>query len=98
MKTSQIKPAPGYLLIWPETMEKVTSSGIYLPDNMKEHKPIKGTVMAVGDDVKENNRTLVSPTTVGDVVFYKKWAGNDVKSEDKELVIVPFLDVLAVVK
>ena len=91
MAKLNLKPAPGYLLIEPLEKETKTASGIYLPDNAGE-KPQKGTVLAVGDDVKDFKK----PAKAHDVVFYKKWGGNEVKIEGKEYLFVKFEDVLAV--
>lgn len=88
---SQLKPAPGYLLIEPEEQQTQTSGGIYLPDNAKGDKPQTGTVLAVGSDIKD----IVTPAKVGDKVFYKKWGGNEVKIENKEYLFVKFEDILA---
>lgn len=87
-------PAPGYLLIKSEEQETKTSSGIYLPDNAKTEKPHKGTVLAIG----ENFRDLTSPAQKGDMVFYKKWGGNEVKIENIEYLFVKFEDILATIK
>ena len=82
-----LKPTAGYLLIEPLEKEIKTASGIYLPDNAGE-KPQKGKVLAVG--------LKTSLVKIGDVVFYKKWGGNEVKIDNKEYLFVKFEDVLAV--
>ncbi len=38
---SKLQPAPGYLLVEPEEMQKKTAAGIYLPDSHDE-KPQQG--------------------------------------------------------
>lgn len=95
--TSQILPAPGYLLIEPEEQQTQTSSGIYLPDTAKGDKPQKGKVLAVGADSQEKEAKIKSPAQKGDSVIYKKWGGNDVKIENKEYLFVKFEDILAII-
>jgi chaperonin GroES len=97
-KTSEkinLKPAPGYLLIEPASVQTQTLSGIYLPDSAGE-KPQKGTVVAIGDDeITEKGITKSSPAKVGAIVIYKKWGGNEVKMNGKDYLFVKFEDILA---
>lgn len=95
MAKLNIKPTAGYLLIEPLEAEAKTASGIYLPDTVSE-KPQKGKVIAIGPAGIQDGQKIASPAKVGDVVFYKKWGGNEVKIETKEYLFVKFEDVLAV--
>jgi chaperonin GroES len=90
-----LKPTAGYLLIEPLEKEVKTASGIYLPDNAGE-KPQKGKVLGVGGALYEDGKEIIPPAKKGDIVFYKKWGGNEVKIEEKEYLFVKFEDVLAV--
>lgn len=97
VSASQVKPAPGYVLVKPAEVQKQTASGIYLPDSHDE-KPQHGTVLAVGADwATEHGATIKSPVKSGDTVIYKKWGGNEVKIEGVDHQILRFEDVLAVV-
>ncbi|MEJ6950775.1 co-chaperone GroES [Natronospora cellulosivora (SeqCode)] len=73
-----------------EEDEKQTKSGIVLPDTAKAEKPQQGEVVAIAADCESLN--------VGDVVVYDKYAGNKVKVDDVEYVIVKSEDVLAIVE
>ncbi len=100
-KTSKLNlvPASGYLLIEPAEATQKTESGIYLPDNAGNEKPQKGKVLAVGaDEILDSGKMRKAPCKVKDVVFYKKWGGNEVKIESKEYLFVKFEDILAVEK
>lgn len=91
-----LKPVAGYLLIEPVEAETKTSTGIYLPDTASE-KPQKGKVLAVGpDEITDSGAKRKGPCEVGDIVFYKKWGGNEVKVEGKEYLFAKFEDILAV--
>ncbi|MGA2910437.1 MAG: co-chaperone GroES [Candidatus Microgenomates bacterium] len=95
MAKLNLKPTAGYLLIEPLEKEVKTASGIYLPDNAGE-KPQKGKVLASGSALYQDGKEILSPAKVGEIVFYKKWGGNEVKIEGKEYLFVKFEDVLAV--
>jgi len=90
-----LKPAAGYILIEPLEAETKTASGIYLPDTASE-KPQKGKVVAIGTSVLQDGQKIESPAKENEIVFYKKWGGNEVKIEGKEYLFVKFEDVLAV--
>jgi len=80
-----------------ETEQKSTG-GIIIPDTAKE-KPQRGKVVAVGDgafnDKGERNKLDVK---VGDEVLFGKYAGNDVKINGTEYLIMRENEILAVIK
>lgn len=81
-------------MIEPLEAETKTASGIYLPDTASE-KPQKGKILSVGAATFSEGQKVDSPAKTGDVVFYKKWGGNEVKIEGKEYLFVKFEDILA---
>ena len=91
-----LKPLAGYVLIEPAEKETKTASGILLPDSADE-KPQEGKVLATGDSIFEHGKEIVSPVKVGDKVVYKKWGGNEVKVDGKELLLIKFEDLMATV-
>ena len=91
-----IKPLAGYVLIEPAPKETKTASGIVLPESADE-KPQEGKVLACGDAIYEHGKEVVCPVKVGDKVVYKKWGGNELKVEGKELLLIKFEDLMAVV-
>ena len=100
VKTNRFQPVAGYVMIDPEEEDKVTASGIVLPDTVNGDKPQEGKVVAVGaDTLHESGAKLSSPCKVGDHVVYKKWGGNEYKdkSSDIEYIFVKFDDVMAVI-
>jgi chaperonin GroES len=93
----KVQPLFDNVLIEPLEAETKTSSGIILPDSVKE-KPQMGRVVAVGKG-KVSPKGEVTPMQVkaGDTVMYKKWGGNEVKVDGKDMTLVSQEDVLAVV-
>lgn len=89
-----IKPLAGYVLIEPAPKETKTTSGIVLPESSDE-KPQEGEVLACGGDLVEEGKTISCPVKVGEKVVYKKWGGNEIKEENKELLLIKFEDLMA---
>lgn len=95
---SSIKPLFDNVLIKPDEAVEQTAGGIYLPDSAKD-KPQKGTVMAVGPGVVDNNgKTVPMQVKVGQKVMYKKWGGNEIKVDGEEWTVVEQKDILAIVE
>ncbi|MCF8373703.1 MAG: co-chaperone GroES [Bacteroidales bacterium] len=70
-----------------EQKEQVTASGIYIPDSAKE-KPQFAKVIAIGN--------IENPgISVGDSVFFKKYAGTEIEFEGRKLMFLPYGDLLA---
>lgn len=95
MAKLNLKPTPGYLLIEPLESETKTASGIYLPDSNSE-KPQKGKVIAVGAASIQEGQKIESPAKLNEIVFYKKWGGNEVKIDGHDYLFVEFKDILAI--
>ncbi len=97
-KHLKVKPLAGYVLIEPQEAETRTASGIVLPDTAQE-KPQQGKVLAVGDDVvTDTGKKIPAPVKTGQIVFYKKWGGDEIKIEGQELKLVKFEDLMAIVQ
>lgn len=93
----KVTPLFDNVLIEPLEAEEKTVSGIILPDSAKE-KPQMGKVVAVGKGkIGPKGDTHPMVVKVGDEVMYKKWGGNEVKVNGKEMTLVGQEDILAVV-
>jgi chaperonin GroES len=92
-----IKPLAGYVLVEAVGVIKKTASGIYVPEASQE-KQAQGKVVSVGNPLYVEGREIVSPVKVGDVVFYKKWGGDEIKVDDKELKLVKFDELMAIME
>ena len=95
-KTS-IKPLMGYVLVEPGEADTKTASGIILPESAQE-KPAQGKVIACGDDAVIEGKTVKCPVSVGDKVVYKKWGGDEIKVDGRELKLVKFDDLMAILE
>ena len=77
--------------------EETTKSGIVLPGQAQE-KPQQADVVAVGPGGLVDGKEVKMEVKVGDKVIYSKYAGTDVKLEEKEYVIVRQSDIAAIVE
>ncbi|MCH7541779.1 co-chaperone GroES, partial [Patescibacteria group bacterium] len=75
--------------------EEVTASGIVLPDSAQE-KPAQGKVLAIGAPVYIEGKEIKPEFKLGENVLFKKWGGDEIKLEGKELKLVKFEDVMAI--
>jgi len=78
-----------------EESEQKSSGGIIIPDTAKE-KPQMGKVIAVGDGRKDDNGKRISvDVSVGDMVFFGKYSGSELKHDGVEYLIMHENDIMA---
>lgn len=105
---SKIIPARGCVLIEPLKAEETSAGGVYLPDRVKD-MPQKGKVLAIPgwDNISVSQFNLNRfhdwlkdnpPCKVGDIVIFKRFVDNRIKEEGKELLLVRFEDILAMIE
>lgn len=93
-----IRPLGERVVVKPLPSEEVTKGGIVIPDTAKE-KPQEGEVVAVGSGRLLDNGTKVPvDLKVGDKVLFSKYAGNEVKIDDVEYLIMREADILGVIE
>ena len=79
------------------TPEEKTKSGIILTSTSQE-KPQQAEVIAVGPGGVVDGKEVVMNVKSGDMVIFSKYAGNEVKLDDEEYIIVKQSDILAIVE
>ena len=93
-----LKPLGDRLIVEPIEQEEMTPSGIVLPETAKE-KPMQGKVLAAGPGTRKDDGSRVAmDVSEGDTVLYAKYAGTEVKIDDKKYLIIKETDVLAIVE
>lgn len=93
-----LKPLGDRLIVEPIEQEEMTPSGIVLPETAKE-KPMQGKVLATGPGARKDDGTRIAmDVSDGDTVLYAKYAGTEVKIDDKKYLILKESDVLAIVE
>ncbi len=93
----KIKPLFDRVVIKSCEVEETTKSGLILTGNAKE-KPQMAEVIAVGPGGVVDGKDVTMSVNVGDKVIYSKYAGNEVKLDGEEYIIVRQSDILAVVE
>jgi len=94
----KLKPLRDRIIVERIEEEEKEVGGVLIPDTAKE-KPQKGKVIAVGPGRRTEKGDLI-PVAVkeGDIIIFRKYAGNEVTVDDKEYLIIDEDDVLAVVE
>jgi chaperonin GroES len=82
----------------PLPSEEKTKGGIVLPDTAKE-KPQEGEVIAVGSGkLLETGQRVPIDLKPGDKILFSKYAGNEIKINDVEYLIMRESDILGVIE
>ncbi len=90
----KIQPLDDRVLIEKEQEDGEQKVGsIIIPDTAAKEKPTTGKVVAVGTD-----EDLQEHVKVGDTIIYSKYAGDEIKMDDAEYMIIQRSDILATVK
>lgn len=93
-----LKPLGDRLIVKPTAAEEMTTGGIVLPDSAQS-KPQKAEVIAVGPGkLLDNGKLSPMDVKVGDVVYYAKYGGTELKINGEDVMILRQDDVLAVVE
>ena len=92
-----LKPMRGKVLIKPSKEEKMTKSGIVLPDTVEKEELEQGEVMAVGQPKIEHGKEMPMEVKVGDKVILKKYGPDKVKIEGEEYMIADEVDLVGIV-
>jgi chaperonin GroES len=91
----KLKPLGDRIIVKPKEEEVTHPSGLVIPDTAKE-KPQLGEVLAVGPGEWREGERIPMDVSVGDLVFYSKYGGTELKYEGEEYLILSSRDVLAI--
>ncbi len=89
----KVQPIGENILVEVVAQEKMTKSGIVLPDTVSEEKPQEGKVIAVGDSKKINENIKKDS-----LIIFAKYGGTEIEIEKKIYLILKAEDILAVIK
>ena len=94
----KIRPLQDRIILKRIPEEQKTKGAIIIPDTAKE-KPLEGLVVAVGNGkVLEDGRMRPLDIKPGDRVLFIKYAGNEVKIDGEEHLMLREDDVLGVIE
>jgi chaperonin GroES len=93
-----VRPLHDRILVKRVEAKEAKKGNIIIPDTAKE-KPQEGKVVAVGKGkVLEDGTRVALEVSKGDRVLFSKYAGNEIKIDEQEYLILREDDVLAIIK
>ena len=94
----QIRPLHDRVIVKRLESELTTAAGIVIPDSAGE-KPDQGEVLAVGPGKRDDaGKIIPMDVKVGDRVLFGKYAGQTVKVEGEELLVMREEDIMGVLE
>jgi len=94
----KIRPLHDRVIVKRVEEERTSAGGIVLPDSATE-KPSQGEVLAVGNGKRlDNGEIRALDVKVGDKVLFGKYAGNEVKVDGEELIVMREEDIMGVIE
>lgn len=94
----QLTPLGSKVVLEPLAQEKMTQSGLVIPDTADKTRPMQGTVIAVGPGALTDagTRTPIA-LKIGDQVLFKKYGPDEFEIEGKKYLVADEADILAVI-
>jgi chaperonin GroES len=93
-----IRPLHDRVIVKRLEAERKTASGIVIPDSAGE-KPDQGEVVAVGNGkILDDGKVRPMAVQAGDRVLFGKYAGQTVKVEGDELLVMREEDIMGVIE
>lgn len=94
----KIRPLHDRVIVKRIEAERTTAAGIVIPDTAGE-KPDQGEVIAVGNGkILDDGKVRPMSVKVGDRVLFGKYAGQTVKVEGEELLVMREEDIMGIIE
>jgi chaperonin GroES len=91
-----IRPLHDRVIVKRVEEETKTAGGIVLPGSAAE-KPSQGTVLAVGSGKPlDNGQVRALEVKVGDKILFGKYAGNEVKVDGEDVIVMREEDIMGI--
>ena len=95
----KIRPLHDRLIVRRQEEERTTASGIVIPESASAEKPDQGVVEAVGNGkLLDDGNVRKLDVNVGDKVLFGKYAGQAVKVDGDELLVMKEEDVMGIIE
>ncbi|MBT5166830.1 co-chaperone GroES [Methylophilaceae bacterium] len=95
----KIRPLHDRLIVRRQEEERTTASGIVIPESASAEKPDQGVVEAVGNGkLLDDGSVRKLDVNVGDKVLFGKYAGQAVKVDGDELLVMKEEDVMGIIE
>ena len=97
-KAGKIKPLGDHVLVRRLDAETTTKGGIVLPESAKE-KPKEGIVLALGDGrMLEDGSRAGFQVKLKDRVLFSSYAGQEIKVDGEEYMLMKEDEILAIIE
>ena len=94
----QLRPLHDRIIVKRIDAQRTTASGIVIPDTAAE-KPEQGEILAVGPGkCNDQGQRIALELKVGDRILFGKYAGQTVKVDGQELLVLREDDVMALLE
>lgn len=98
-KEIKIQPLGNRVLVKPEEVQEKTPGGLVIPPNASDEKrPSYGKVTVLGKGKDKDGKILKFEVKIGDMVYFKKYAPEEIEINGDTLYILDTDDILAVAK
>lgn len=95
----KIKPLGDQVVVKPLVEDKMTPSGIVIPDTATKENPQKGEVVAIGvGKVLEDGKAYKFTVKIGDKVLFKKYSPTEFKMDEEDYLIMSEEDILGIIE
>jgi chaperonin GroES len=96
--TPKIRPLSDRIVVEPKETESKTAGGIVIPDTADKDKPMRGKVVAIGTGKYIEGKMQPLQVKVGDEILFGKYAGTNIKLNEKEWLVMREEDVMGVIE
>jgi chaperonin GroES len=94
----KVRPLNDRILVKRVAEEEKTAGGLFIPDSAKE-KPARGLVIAVGNGkLDDSGKRVALEVKAGETVLFGKYAGNEIKLDGVEHIIMREDDILGIIE
>ncbi len=95
----EFKPLSNHIFLEAVEQEKMTKSGIVIPETADKEKPMVGKVIAAGPGKRsEKGERVPMSVKVGDKVLFKKYGPDEIEIDGKKYLVGDEEDVLAIIE
>lgn len=95
----KIQPLGKRVVVKPQEEQEKTSGGLVIPPSATDEKrPAFGKIVKLGTGKDKKGNPIKFDVKVGDEVYFKKYAPEEIEVDGQELLILDVDDILAIVK
>lgn len=98
-KAIKVQPLGNRVLVKPEEIQEKTPGGLVIPPSGTEDKKSSyGEILILGKGKDRDGKALKFDVKVGDMVYFKKYAPEEIEINGEPLYILDVEDILAIAK